>query len=168
MNMIITRPARTFGRFLANLFTPEQNNLVLRNERHLEVSRRLYKCSELAHKPVWELLATDPHFHAALPVANVPYLMRVVLTAGEVRANFYRCEMEPVGEPVYDVRWRNNGELGFIVGPDDKVEPLIRDRPGTYVDLYEPEISYRRDLTVEEIAHVATFTQSKLLTFDKA
>lgn len=168
MNLIATRPARTFGRFLANLFTPEQNNLVLRNERHLEVSRRLYTCSELAHKPVWELLATDPHFNAALPVANVPYLMRVVITADEVRANFYRCEMEPVGDYVYDPRWRNNGELGYIVGPNDKVEPLTRDRPGLYVDLYEPEISYRRFLTVEEIAHVATFTQCKLLTFDKA
>lgn len=168
MNMTLARPARSFGRFMASLFLPERNNLVLRNERHLEVSRRLYKCSELAHKPVWELLAADPHFHAALPVASVPYLMRVVVTADQVRANFYRCEMEPIGEPVYDVRWRNNGELGFIVNPNDQVEPLVRDRPGTYVDLYEPEISYCRDLTVEEIAHVASFTQAKLLTFDKA
>jgi len=168
MQLTISRPTRSIGRFFSSLFAPERDNLVLRNERHLEVSRRLYKCSELAHKPVWELLASDPHFHAALPVANVPYLMRVVITADEVRANFYRCEMEPIGEPVYDVRWRNNGELGFMVGPNDKVEPLVRDRRGLYVDLYEPEISYRRFLTVEEIAQVATFTQSQLLTFDKA
>lgn len=168
MQLIANRPARTVRRFFTELFSSEHNNLVCRNERHLEVSRRLYKCSELAHKPVWELLAADPHFNAALPVADVPYLMRVIVTAGQVRANFYRCEMERIGDEVYDPRWRNNGELGYIVGPNDKVEPLVRDRPGLYVDLYEPEISYVRDLTVEEVAHVSSFTQCKLLTFDKA
>lgn len=164
---MFARVARSAHRFIEGLASTGHRHLVLRDEHHLEVSRRVFRACDLAHRQVWELMSADPDFQAVLPVADVPYLMRVIVTADEIRANFYRCSMENVGDPVYGPHWRNNGELSFIVGPDDHVEPLTRQRLGMYVDLYEPEKSYVRFMDAAEMAHVNSITQRTLLRVEK-
>ncbi len=154
--------ARKLGRNILSLLSSLPTNQVVADERHLEITRRIYNAPMLAHNPIFTLLHADPAFSHALPQTSVPYLMRVVIGEDEIRANLYRTCSEQL-QDVFDHDWHRNGELAFLVHPNAKVAPLMREEPGLYFNPYEPEISYGRSLTEVELAQVRRLTSPHLL-----
>ncbi len=153
---------RKLGRHVSSLFSSLPVHQVVADERHLEVTRRLFNAPMLAHNPVFALLHSDPAFARAIPNASVPYLMRVVLGEDDIRVNLYRTCSEQLVR-VFDDNWHENGELSYLVHPDHRISPLMRDELGLYFNPYEPEVSYVRQLDEAQLARVRAMTSPHLL-----
>jgi hypothetical protein len=148
-------------RLMSNL-PPNQR---VRDFRHLEITRRVWNAPSLIHTRIYGLLLSDPAFMQALPDASVPYLLRVVVGEDEIRANLYRTQVER-GMPVFDHDYYQNGEVSFLVNSDQTISPLLREQPGLYFNIYEPEISYVRVLDEEELDYVRISSSPYLLPIE--
>lgn len=119
----------------------------------LDERTRTFRSPFTAAPIVLGLLKHDEDFLRIIPAStHQQYLVQIAVCGEEVRANFYLLEDDASLCRIYDDAWMNNGKFNYLLDYDKTVMLAIRDMPGKYYHPNDARISYRRLLSVEELA----------------
>lgn len=151
---------RKIARDTLNLLRTYPLGQVIPDMNFINVTRRTWTAPALMHARILELLAANEHLRAMeIPFSN--YLISVVVTEHEIRANFYPTTKEQLAS-VYDPEWSRNGKLHYLV-TDGKAEPVIRPGNLPHYNPYEPEISFMHVLTDEERSLIESWSNVRMI-----
>lgn len=124
------------------------------NDEHLDERTRTFRSPRTASSVLLSLLRNDDDFRAIIPRGHHEYVMQFAVCGEEIRVNFYLVEDDNSLARAYDDRWFNNGKFSYLLGYDKTVMLIVRDLPGKYYHPNDVRLSYKRVLTVEELAEV--------------
>ena len=162
---LLHRVRKGFKNFCHQMLHNTSNlHLVGRDHRHLENEyRRTLTAPDLAVGEIGQLLEADDLFIEALQRYRGQLLVRACIVGDEVRANIYPVMRVPGGllSPLYSEDWRRDSIVQYVVDSDGENIRMrcLYNANGTQPDLsydyFEPCMTYVRDLTEAENAHIS-------------